>query len=466
MDISRYSHIFMPGIGGIGMSALARYFHLMGKTVAGYDRVGTSLTRTLEGEGISIIYQDDPDALSNEFKNKDHTLIIFTPAIKEDNLLLQYFTRNDFIIRKRADMLGLITSLYKTIAVGGTHGKTTISTMIAHLLYQSEVGCTALLGGISKNYKTNFLFSETSYFAVTEADEFDRSFLKLHPQAAVITSIDPDHLDIYNTAVHLKASYEAFAGQVNQEGFLLLKHDINLNPDAIQAKKIYTYALEDSSADIHAKNISIDVQRMQFDLVIPGGIIAGLKMEPTGLMNLENAVAAAYIALQAGATEDEIKNGLASFAGVQRRFDVQYNDGKLIYIDDYAHHPEEINALISSAKSVFPEKMITGIFQPHLYSRTRDFADEFAVSLQALDEVVVLPLYPAREKPIKGVSSDLILEKISGIKKSAMTMEEAVDYFFQNHFEILLTIGAGNIDTLVEPLKQMIISKTSKPARS
>jgi UDP-N-acetylmuramate--alanine ligase len=462
MDISRYSHIFMPGIGGIGMSALARYFHLMGKTVAGYDRVRTHLTRALEDEGMCIMYQDDPEALSTEFKNRDHSLIVFTPALKEDNLLLQYFTKNDFIIRKRADMLGLITSFYKTIAVGGTHGKTTISSMIAHLLYQSEVGCTAFLGGISKNYKTNFLYSKTSDFAVTEADEFDRSFLKLHPHTAVITSIDPDHLDVYNTAGQLKASYEAFAGQVNRDGFLLLKNDIELNLNDVQTKSICTYALNDSSADIHAKNISINVQRMQFDLVMPGGIIAGLKMEPTGLMNLENAVAASFVALQAGATEDEIKNGLESFAGVRRRFDIQYNDGNLIFIDDYAHHPREISALISSVKSVFPGKKITGIFQPHLYSRTRDFADEFALSLQALDEVVVLPLYPAREKPITGVSSNLILEKISGIKKSTITMEEAVDHFSQNHFEILLTIGAGDIDTLVEPLKMMIKGKTSK----
>lgn len=462
MNFGRFINIFMLGIGGIGMSGLARYFQRMGIPVAGYDRTRTQLTAELENEGVHVIYSDDPDALDAIYKNADKVAIIYTPAIKADNHLFQYFTANGFNIRKRSEILGMIAGQYTTIAVAGTHGKTSTSTAIAHILNQSKVGCNALLGGISKNYKTNFLFSKTSEILVTEADEFDRSFLSLNPHMAVITAVDPDHLDVYGTAGELLKSYEAFAGQVARKGVLLIKKSAKLNLSEVQVKKQFTYALDDSFANVHARHIQVDEHKMQFDLVTPDTTIIGLTMKPTGVVNIENAVAASFIALQAGATGEEIRNGLATFEGVRRRFDIQFNNGKMIYIDDYAHHPEEINALIRSVKSLFPFKKITGIFQPHLFSRTRDFADGFAESLTRLDEVILTDIYPAREKPIEGVTSAMILNKIGHHHKSLM-QKELVPYHLLHHdFEVVLTIGAGDIDTIVEPMLQMINRKTSK----
>jgi UDP-N-acetylmuramate--alanine ligase len=462
MDISRYSHIFLLGIGGIGMSALARYFRFMAKSVAGYDRTPTVLTGELEQEGIVVFYRNDHELINKDFKNAGQTLIVYTPAIKQEDPLLQYFTNHDFTIRKRADILGLITSFYKTIAIAGTHGKTTISTMTAHLLKQSAVGCTALLGGISKNYNTNFLFSEKSQWAVTEADEYDRSFLKLHPWSAVITSVDPDHLDIYGEASELKRSFEDFATQVNVKGRILVKKGLSLNLSKSETGEIFTYSLDDTSADVYAKNIKISAVQMEFDVVVCGDVITWLKMKPTGLMNIENAVAAIFMAKEAGVSIEEIRKGLASFEGVRRRFDVRFNNGCMVYIDDYAHHPAEIKALINSVKSVFPDKKITGVFQPHLYSRTRDFASDFAESLQALDEVVITAIYPAREEPIEGISANTIFEKIEHRNKRLMAKEDVPDYFASRDFEALLTIGAGDIDTIVDQLEKIIIKKSSK----
>ncbi|MBE0637741.1 MAG: UDP-N-acetylmuramate--L-alanine ligase [Bacteroidales bacterium] len=462
MDYTRYSHIFMIGIGGIGMSALARYFHHSGIPVSGYDRTRTHLTSELEQEGIPVIYSDTPGAIDPIFKNPDTALIIFTPAIKADNQILRYFTEKGFKISKRAEILGEIASRYKTIAVSGTHGKTSTSTAIAHLLNQSVVGCTALLGGISKNYKTNFLFSRTSELMVTEADEFDRSFLNLKPYMAVITAVDADHLDIYGTANELVRAYDDFAGQIDPEGILLVKIGLPLNLSKIPVERIYSYSFDDLNADIYARHIEVDEHKMQFDLVTPDGTIDELTMKPTGIVNIENAVAASFLALQAGLSEAEIRSGLTTFEGVRRRFDLQFNNGMIVYIDDYAHHPEEINALIRSVKSVFPFKKITGIFQPHLYSRTRDFADGFADSLSQLDEVILTDIYPAREKPIEGVSSTMIFNKIGHHHKSLMQKEQVPYYLLHHDFEVVLTIGAGDIDTLVEPMLEMINRKTSK----
>lgn len=462
MDFSRYTHIFMIGAGGIGMSALARFFRLSEKNVAGYDRTQTQLTGELENEGIRIFYSNDADNIEPAFKNPAQTLVIYTPAIKPENPLLQYFTSKNFTIAKRSEILGNIAATYKTIAVAGTHGKTSTSTMIAHLFRQSAKSCTALLGGISKNYQTNFLFSKESNILVTEADEFDRSFLQLRPYMAVITAVDADHLDIYGTADELVKAYEDFAGQIETGGLLLVKEGLGLNLPDFSTKRLFTYSPDNPKADIYAQHIDIDEHRMKFDLVTPDGTIADLIMKPTGLMNLENAVAASFMAIQAGVTAGELRSGLASFSGVRRRFDVQFNNGKLIYIDDYAHHPEEINALIRSVKSIFPFKKITGIFQPHLYSRTRDFAAGFAESLEALDEVILTEIYPAREKPIEGVSSCLIFGQMKHKHKYLMTKELAPYHLLHHDFEVVLTIGAGDIDTLVEPMLQMINRKTSK----
>lgn len=462
MDINRYSHIFMLGIGGIGMSALARFFHFSGKTVAGYDRTSTRLTDELQHEGIAVLFDDDRGKIGAGFSDPENCLVVFTPAIKEENRLLQHFSKNKFTIRKRAGMLGLITSTYKTIAVSGTHGKTTISSMIAHLLNCSRTGCTAFLGGIAKNYGSNFLHSDTSPYAVTEADEFDRSFLQLYPSMAVVTAVDADHLDIYQNEGGLRETYEQFIAQVESAGLLLVKKGIPLDIEKSPAHLKFTYALDNEMADVFAQNIHINSNWMQFDLVYPGGVIRDLKMKPGGVMNIENAVAATFIALHTGVAVHELSAGLMSFDGVRRRFDMQVNSPDTIYIDDYAHHPVEIDALIRSVRSIYPEKKITGIFQPHLYSRTRDFADEFAASLEKLDQVIVTEIYPAREKPIAGVSSAIIFDRINHYNKVLMHKNEVIDYLSSKNTEVLLTIGAGDIDTLVEPLKAMIIQKTSK----
>ncbi len=444
------------------MSALARFFHFNGKTVAGYDRTSTRLTDELQHEGIAVFFDDDPAVIDAGFADTQKCLVVFTPAIKEENRLLQYFSTNKFTIRKRAGMLGLITSSYKTIAVGGTHGKTTISSMIAHLLNCSRTGCTAFLGGIAKNYGSNFLHSSDSPYAVTEADEFDRSFLQLYPSIAVVTAVDADHLDIYQNEGGLLASYEQFIAQVDDSGLLLVKKGIPLDIEKSPAHLKFTYALDNEKADVFAQHIVINRDWMQFDLVYPGGVIRDLKMKPGGVMNIENAVAAAFVALHAGVTVHELSAGLMSFDGVRRRFDMQVNSPATIYIDDYAHHPVEIDALIRSVRSIYPEKKITGIFQPHLYSRTRDFADGFARSLEKLDRVIVTEIYPAREKPIEGVSSAIIFDRINHPDKAMMHKNEVIAYLSSMNLEVVLTIGAGDIDTIVQPLKTMIIQKPSK----
>jgi len=462
MDIKKFENIFFLGAGGIGMSALARYFRLIGKMVAGYDRTQTPLTEKLMDEGISIFFVDDPALIPANFQNPEKTLVILTPAVKSENQIYQYFKNNGFEIVKRSEILGLITSGYSTIAVAGTHGKTTVSTMIAHILTQSKVGCTAFLGGISKNYNTNFLFSHKSKFAVAEADEFDRSFLQLHPLIAVITSADADHLDIYGTAGEMQNAFSAFAGQVLAEGFLLVKKGLNLNLESVKAKEIATYALENEAAGYFASNIKTGADSAIFDLNFEGRKIAGLKLGITGLMNVENAVAASALSLKAGISEEELRLSLQSFKGINRRFDVQFTSDKIVYIDDYAHHPEEIKALVKSVRSVYPGRKITGIFQPHLFSRTRDFAVGFAESLGLLDEIILLEIYPAREKPIEGVTSAMIFEKIENKNKILCSKNDLPAALENRVLDVLLTIGAGNIDQLAPILRQWLQNENLK----
>ncbi len=458
--LNKFTHIFFLGVGGIGMSALARFFASTGKIVSGYDRNPSKITSQLQEENISIIFDDQADLIASEFQDTAKTLVILTPAIKEENTILQYFEANGFEVLKRSEILGIITESLKTIAVAGTHGKTSVSCIIAHLLWQSPVGCTAILGGISKNYQTNFLMTGDSEFAVTEADEFDKSFLKLHPYYAVITSADADHLDIFGSHEFLLSAFHEFAGLINPKGILLIKKDIGINTNNLPVQSIYTYSLNNNTADVYAKNIRVSDDFMTFDLITSGLIINNLEMISTGLINIENAVAAAFIALQAGISENELRMGLKSFLGVHRRFDRQFVTENIIYIDDYAHHPEEIKALVNSIRAMYPKKKITGIFQPHLFSRTRDFATDFAKSLELLDEIILLEIYPAREKPIQGVSSNLIYQKIKKQTKVLINKSALPEYIESRDMEILLTIGAGDIDRLVEPIRLMLEKKT------
>ena len=454
--MNKYSHIFMIGIGGIGMSALARYFALNGQTVAGYDRTPSMITSQLQDENIKVTFEDHLVFRDAAFSDPSKTLVIYTPAVKPDNPFMSWFHERNFTMMKRSEVLGEISKKYKTIAVAGTHGKTSVSCMIAHLLRKSSTGCNAILGGIPKNYMTNFLHDENADLLVTEADEFDKSFLKLHPYLAVITSADADHLDIYGNRDSLIGSFNAFAGNIAVEGMLMLKHHAGIQTMGLPVKNIFSYALDDVNADVYAENIKTGAKRMQFDLVTPGRKYEGLEMKPLGLINIENAVAAAFMAVYAGASENELREGLKTFDGVHRRLDRQFISREVIYIDDYAHHPEEINALVKSVRALYPGKKITGIFQPHLYSRTRDFADGFGESLSKLDEVVLLDIYPAREKPIVGVNSGIILQKISHSNKQMLQKDELVDHLRNKTPEILLTIGAGDIDRLVLPIRKML----------
>jgi UDP-N-acetylmuramate--alanine ligase len=461
-----YQNIWFLGIGGIGMSALARYMMHESKHVAGYDRTPTLLTSKLAKEDILVVFDDDPALVPKEFRNATATLVVMTPAINSENRQLKYFQKHKFKIVKRAQLLGNVSLHYKTIAVAGTHGKTTVSTMTAHLLRQSAIGCTAILGGIAKGNDTNFFFSAQSPWLVTEADEFDRSFLSLHPHIAVITSTDADHLDIYGQAENLLTSFNAFASQTDNDGMLLVKGDAAINRNLLEGKRILSYSLTDSTADVYATNIRYSGASMIFDLVMPEVVIKKLQMEATGLINIENAVAASFIALQAGITEDELRNALADFKGVVRRFDKQFSSREVIYIDDYAHHPTEIRALIRSIKSIYGDRKITGIFQPHLYSRTRDFAEDFARSLQELDEILLLDIYPAREKPIENISSATIYQYLDHPRKALVHKETLLEYLNDIEPELLLTIGAGDIDQLVAPIKNMLKKKYQKPTPS
>lgn len=441
------------------MSALARYFIACGKHVAGYDLVPTKLTAQLTAEGMSIIYRDKPLDIPEEFTGPGSTLVVFTPAVKEENHLLRFFRHNNFAILKRSEILGIISSEYETIAVAGTHGKTTVSTMIAHLLYCSSVGCFAILGGISKNYNSNYLHSGNPKYFVTEADEFDRSFLKLQPSVEVVTSADADHLDIYGTEMELRNTFEAFIRNLKNQGLLVIKEGLDLDTSTVESGKVLKYSL--SGGGYFAENIRPFPDHTVFDLILPSGRINNLTLGIPGEINVENAVAASVVALNAGVSRIELRNGLKTFKGIKRRFEVQYSSGSTVYIDDYAHHPKEIDALVGSVRAIFPKKKIVGVFQPHLYSRTKDFSAGFAESLDLMDEVFLLDIYPAREKPVAGVSSSLILDKMKMKHKKLCSKENLLANLAGVKPEVLLTIGAGDIDQLVLPIKLML-QKTSK----
>ncbi|MCE5174650.1 MAG: UDP-N-acetylmuramate--L-alanine ligase [Bacteroidales bacterium] len=448
-----HSHIYFVGIGGIGMSNLARYFKTKGKVVAGYDRSKSTLTKELEAEGIAVHYTDDVAAIPAGFLNNGSTLVVRTPAVPESHSELRFFNDNGYKVLKRAQVLGMISNDSRSLCIAGTHGKTTTTTMTAHLLKQSGVDCSAFLGGISNNYHTNLLLSDHSDLTVIEADEYDRSFHQLTPYMAVITAVDADHLDIYKTHAEYLESFAHFTELIRPDGCLVIKKGLPLKPRVALGVKVYTYSVKEK-ADFFAEKVHYDTGRLFFDFNYPGGVIRDIELGVPIQVNVENAVAALALAHLNGVTDEELRAGLATFRGTWRRFDFQIRRDDFVYLDDYAHHPEELRASISSIKALFPGKKITGIFQPHLYSRTRDFADEFASVLSELDNLILLDIYPAREQPIPGVTSEMILEKVTLKFKTITTLDKIFEVLDTMKPEILVTLGAGSIDTLVPLIKR------------
>ncbi len=451
--LNEIERVYFLGIGGIGMSALARYFKATGCMVAGYDRTPTPLIKELQEEGIPVHHDDAPGDIPKEFRSTQGTLIVYTPAVPQDLQEMSFFKMHHHKLYKRSEILGLLSTEKKTIAVAGTHGKTTVSTMIAHILSHTDTGCNAFLGGISKNLNSNLIYKPDSNLMVAEADEFDRSFLKLYPFAAVITAIDPDHLDIYGNIKEIHRSFSLFASQIDEGGILLMKKGVPLNKKSIHAN-IFTYSLRDK-ADFYAGNIRLQEYQYRFDFWGPDFTINDITLGHPGMINMENAVAAIGLTSMLNVRPDTIRKAMASFTGIRRRFDFQVIKKDLVYIDDYGHHPREIEATVSSVRALYPGRKITGIFQPHLYSRTRDFADQFARSLGLLDELILLDIYPAREQPIPGVTSDMILNKVPIQNKIFCSDEQLLDELKKKDIDILITIGAGDIDRFVEPIKQL-----------
>ncbi len=452
MSVTSVSRVYLVGIGGIGMSALARFFASDGKAVAGYDRTPTELTDALQLEGMAIHFEDSIANIPSEFKVPTNTLVIYTPAIPADSPELNWFVDNGFTVLKRSEVLGELSKGKNTIAVAGTHGKTTITTFVSHLLTHSGLGCGAFLGGISKNYGTNLLTPKGSNNLVVEADEYDRSFLKLFPNLAVVTSVDADHLDIYGTYDAIVEAFSLFVGQIKPGGSVVMKQGINLKVTNSQIK-VFTYSLEED-ADFHIANLHVENGVSIFTLVTPFGCVDNVNLHLPGKVNLENAVAAAALALLAGISPEELRLGIGSFLGVKRRFDTRYKGTGVVLVDDYAHHPVELKAAINAMREAYPGKRVTGVFQPHLFSRTRDFADDFAASLSLLDDLYLLDIYPARELPIIGVTSQMLLDRVTISSKKLIGKEELIEELKRkDNLEVLIMMGAGDIDKLVAPLQ-------------
>ncbi len=453
--MNKFTKYYFLGIGGIGMSALARYFHVKGFPVAGYDRTETKLTTDLQTEGINISFVESVDQIPSDFLNAKNTLIVITPAIPANNPQLIYFQQNNFIIQKRSQLLGNITQQSKGICVAGTHGKTTTSTIAAHLLYQSQVSCNAFLGGIANNYNTNLLISKESNLVVIEADEYDRSFHQLTPYQAVITSADPDHLDIYETAEAFRESFEHFTSLIKTGGALIMRKGIDIVPRLQKKVKLYTYSM-DEGGDFHAENIKTANGEIRFDFITPTSRIENVRLGVPARINVENSVAAMAVAWLNGVTKEELRTGISSFSGIYRRFNLVFKSDKVVFMDDYAHHPSELKASIDSIRNLYPDRKITGIFQPHLYSRTRDFAAAFAEELSHLDELILLNIYPARELPIEGVTSDIILKIVNIENKTLCSNENLLPLLKERQLDVLVTFGAGDIDKMVPKIKELL----------
>lgn len=458
--MNSYKNIYFIGIGGIGMSAIARYYKFKGCNVSGYDKTPSELTEELIAEGIGVHYEDNTDFIPKDVEN---TLVVYTPAIPHDLKELVYVQEHGYTLLKRSKTLGEIAKGQRCLAVAGTHGKTTTSTLLAHIFTDSKVGCSAFLGGISKNYDTNLLVSHNPTI-VAEADEFDRSFLQLFPEIAVITAMDADHLDIYGDLKHVHEAFQAFAGQVN--GTVITKLGLDITPNHTKAK-IMRYSYNDPRADFYADNLRKDeCGYFTFNLKYPDGVIKDCRVGVPGWVNVENAVAASAIALVYGIDPEAIRHALGTFLGVKRRFDIHVNRPGCAYIDDYAHHPNEISTAISSMRDIFPGRRLTAIFQPHLYTRTRDFADEFAKALSAVDKLILLDIYPAREEPIPGVSSRLIFDKVTAPEKVLLKKEMLMKYLEDEKIDTLITFGAGNIDRFIPQITEMLSSQIQlKPAK-
>mgnify|MGYP002674215940 CR=1 FL=1 len=455
MNTNTLKAVYFVGAGGIGMSALVRYFLSKGKAVGGYDRTASALTEKLRQEGADIHYEDNVALIPEVFLNPETTLIVYTPAIPAEHKELTYFREHNFEIQKRAQVLGMITQTERGLCVAGTHGKTTTSTMAAFLLDNSHVKCNAFLGGISKNYGTNLLVSDQSDFVVIEADEFDRSFHWLIPYATVITATDSDHLDIYGTHEAYLESFRKYTSLIRPDGYLIIKKGIDLQPDVKEGVTVYTYS--DKEGDFHAENIRIGNGEIFFDFISPLGNIKDVQLGVPVYVNIENGIAAMALAQIGGATAEEIKAAMPQFKGVDRRFDFKLKNDHIVFLSDYAHHPAEIKQSVSSLRMLYPDKKLTEIFQPHLYTRTRDFYKDFADSLSLLDEVILLDIYPARELPIEGVTSKLIYDNLRpGIEKTMCHKEDLIELLKTKKIEVLITLGAGDVDNYVTPIYELL----------
>lgn len=458
MKIEEIKSVYFIGIGGIGMSAIARYFLHQGITIGGYDRTPSELTRRLTEEGALIHYEDNVELIPQACKDAATTLVIFTPAIPQDHSELYFFRRNGFEIEKRAQVLGTLTRSLKGLCVAGTHGKTTTSSMAAHILHQSDVDCNAFLGGITKNYGTNYILSKNSPYVVIEADEFDRSFHWLHPFATVITSTDADHLDIYGTEEAYLESFRHYTTLIQPGGFLVIHTGLKMQPATPEGVTTYTYSRDEG--DFHAENVTIGNGEIRFDLVSPLGKISDISLGVPLSVNIENGIAAIALAQIAGVPADDIRKAMASFSGVDRRFDFHVRTPKVAYLSDYAHHPAELRQSILSVKQLYEGKHIKAIFQPHLYTRTRDFYSDFADALSLLDDVVITDIYPAREQPIPGVTAKLIFDNLRpGIKKQMCKKEDIPAIVREGGFDVLVTLGAGDIDNYAAEITNILSNR-------
>jgi len=459
---------YFLGIGGIGMSALARFFHQRGDTVSGYDRTETPLTRQLVEEGISVHYDDDPSLIPDNID-----LVVYTPAVPTETAEFQYLKQKGLPMEKRSQVLGELTRGKKCIAVAGTHGKTSTSSMIAHILSHTKLGCSAFLGGIAKNFNSNMVVDNQSEYVVVEADEYDRSFLQLHPFCSVITATDPDHLDVYGTHEHMLEAFRQFAEQTEPGGTLILKEGISMceghdhhdhhghhemHLDHVETA-IHSYTAHGLEADYYSQNVRNYNGNIYFDLRTPNGVLFDLELPNTALYSVENAVAAAAAVLSLGVTGEELRQGLSTYMGVRRRFDYHIKTKKLVMIDDYAHHPQEIEACLESVRYLYPGKRLVVIFQPHLYSRTRDFADEFARVLSTVDELIMMPIYPAREQRLPGVSSSMVLHKVKGLSKYLCSADQVLELVPALYPDVVVTMGAGDIDRLVPRLEEVLLKE-------
>ena len=453
--MTKIKAVYFVGIGGIGMSAIARYFLSRGMIVAGYDKTPSELTEQLQKEGALIHYEDNVDLIPASCRDKEHTLVVYTPAIPTEHSELTFFRKEDFEVQKRAQVLGTLTRSLKGLCVAGTHGKTTTSSMTAHMLHQSHINCNAFLGGITKNYGTNYILSQKSPFVVIEADEFDRSFHWLTPFASVITATDADHLDIYGTEEAYLESFSKYSSLILPDGYLIMHTGLKMKPAVQEGVTVFTYSRE--TGDFHAENVCIGDGRIVFDLVSPLGNISGIELGMPVSVNIENGIAAMALAQIAGVTSEEIRRGMASFRGVDRRFDFHINTNKMAYLSDYAHHPNEIRRCLESLRELYQGRRIKAIFQPHLYTRTRDFYKDFADALSLLDDVCIVDIYPAREEPIPGVTSALIYDNLRpGIKRQMCSKDGIIDVVRQGGFDVLVTLGAGDIEDYVQQITDIL----------